>query len=103
MFVAVYRWKLKPGHEASFQAGWERITLLAREQCGSGGSALFRDKEGTWVGIARWPDRAAREACFSKGPLDAEASAAMKNAVAEVLPDMELDAVSNLWADLPPA
>ena len=42
MFVVVYRWRLKPGHEAQFARDWRDVTLLAREKYGSGGSSLFK-------------------------------------------------------------
>lgn len=98
MFVAVYRWRLQPGREEQFRQGWRRITDLARERCGSGGSCLFRAADGTWVAIARWPDRAARAACFEKGSLDPEASALMNEAIVERLADLELEAVDDAWA-----
>ena len=101
MFVAVYRWRLKPGLEEQFRRGWCRITELARERCGSGGSALFRAADGSWVAIARWPDRAAREACFAEGPLDLQAAALMNDAIAERLPELELEAVDDLWTSIP--
>jgi hypothetical protein len=98
MFVAVYRWRLKPGMDEQFCRGWRRITDLVRERCGSGGSCLFRAADGTWVAIARWPDRAARTTCFEKGSLDPEASALMREAVAERFEDLELEAVDDRWA-----
>ena len=102
MFVAIYRWRLRPGREAEFRDGWRRITEAARARCGSGGSALFRDGDGTWVAIARWPSRAAREACFAAGSLDPEASAMMRGAVAEALPDVDLEGDLDLWAPFGP-
>jgi len=98
MFVAVYRWRLEPGMEEQFRRGWARITDVARERCGSGGSSLFRAADGTWVAIARWPDRAARTTCFDKGPLDPEAFALMQEAIAERFETMELECVDDRWA-----
>ncbi len=103
MFVAIYRWRLKPGHEERFRSGWARITDLARERCGSGGSSLFDAGDGTWVAIARWPDRAARERCFAAGPLDIAATAQMRAAILEALPDLELDSVDDRWTGFPPS
>ena len=101
MFVAVYRWRLHPGREAQFREGWSRITELARERCGSGGSALFREADGTWCAIARWPTADDRERCFAKGSLDPEASRLMREAVAEALPNLELELDTDLWAPIP--
>lgn len=100
MFVAIYRWRLHPGQEEVFREGWRRITELACGRCGSGGSALFRDRDGTWVAIARWPSREARERCFAGGSLDAEASALMRAATAAKLPDLELEGDTDLWRPL---
>jgi heme-degrading monooxygenase HmoA len=101
MFVAVYRWRLKPGMEEQFRQGWRQITQLAREGHGSHGSCLFKAADGTWVGIARWPDREARAAFFAQGSRAPEASALMREATLERLEDMELEEVDNLWAPFP--
>jgi len=99
MFVAIYRWRLKPGAEAHFEQGWRRITLIARERCGSFGSSLFREPAtGHLVAIACWPDRAARDACFASGSLDPLATQAMRESVAEAFPDRELALISAEWA-----
>ncbi|XXF75409.1 hypothetical protein P2318_20320 [Myxococcaceae bacterium GXIMD 01537] len=101
MFVAVYRWRLKPGMEEQFREGWRRTTVLAGERCGSGGSTLFRAADGTWVAIARWPEREARTRCFEKGSLDPEASELMRAAVAEAFPTLEMESTDDLWASFP--
>ncbi len=97
MFVVLYRMRLKTGQEESFQRGWTRITELAAADGGSLGSALFRESDGTWVAIARWPTREMRESYFSKGSPDPEASRLMHDATAEALPEVELSEVLNLW------
>jgi len=101
MFVAVYRWRLRAGQEDRFREGWSKITKAARDRCGSGGSALFREADGTWCAVARWPSREAREACFGAGPLDTEARAMMRDAIEESLPGLELEMDTDLWAPLP--
>lgn len=100
MFVAVYRWRLHPEREAQFREGWSRITRIAREQCGSGGSALFREMDGTWCAIARWPSADTRARCFASGSLDPEASELMRQAVIEALPGLEMELDTDLWAPL---
>ena len=97
MFVTVYRWRLKPGQEEQFRVGWRRITELARERCGSLGSALFRAQDGSWVAIARWPEREARTRCFERGSLDPEASLRMREAILEKFEDLELESSDDLW------
>jgi hypothetical protein len=100
MFVAIYRWRLHPERESDFVANWQRITLDGLAG-GSGGSSLFRDAQGTWVAIARWPSREARDRFFRKldGSSDeSEMSKRARLAVIERLPDEELDSVLDCWA-----
>jgi len=35
MFIALYRWKLKPGKEDQFRKAWSEVTVAIRENCGS--------------------------------------------------------------------
>jgi heme-degrading monooxygenase HmoA len=97
MFVAVYRWRLKHGLEEQFREAWHRTTMVAREQCGSLGSALFRAQDGSWVAIARWPDREARTRCFERGALDTKAHQLMREAILEKFEDLELESSDDLW------
>ena len=100
MFVAIYRWRLHPQREQDFVANWQRITLGGLA-CGSGGSSLFRNAQGIWVAIARWPSRAARDRFFREldGSSDeSEMSKRARLAVIERLPDEELDSVLDCWA-----
>jgi hypothetical protein len=94
MFAAIYRWRLKPGEESAFQAGWARITELAKARCGSYGSSLFRASDGSWAAIALWPDREARTRCFAGASLDDAADALMRGAIDQTLADFELDSVA---------
>jgi len=104
MFVAIYRWRVHPELQDAFVAAWSHITSLYRERYDSGGSSLFRDRDGTFVGIARWQNRAARERAFAAGPMDPARSAIMRAATIEMLPDMELDLVDDQWVfPMPPA
>ncbi len=98
MFVALYRWRIRPGHEDAFRDAWHRMTELVRERCTSGGSALFRDADGTFVAIARWESRDAWRRCFANGALDAALATRMSDAVLERLPHAELDGLDDLWA-----
>jgi hypothetical protein len=63
MFVAIYRWRLRPGMESQFVDGWERVTRAIYGQCGSYGSRLHKCEDGTWLAYARWPDAATRDRC----------------------------------------
>ncbi len=63
MFAIVYEWVVPPEREQDFVDGWTSATRLIREQCGSFGSRLHRADHGRWIGYARWPSLAARDAC----------------------------------------
>jgi heme-degrading monooxygenase HmoA len=98
VFVALYRWRIRPGREDDFRDAWRRMTELVRERCKSGGSALFRDGDGTFVAIARWESPDAWRRCFADGTPDAALAARMSNAVLERLPAAELEGLDDLWA-----
>ncbi|WP_329741169.1 antibiotic biosynthesis monooxygenase [Dyella sp. A6] len=103
MFVAIYRWRLHPGLEQDFIANWQAITALGLA-AGSGGSSLFRDADGCWVAIARWPSREARTAFFAQlaaEAIDPALGERARQAVIERFPDQELEPVRDMWSVLP--
>jgi quinol monooxygenase YgiN len=82
MFVALYRWRVKPGREAEFRAAWVAVTEATYRTYGSLGSRLHRDADGAWVAYAQWPSRAAWEAAWTQGkPADPAATATMRDCV----------------------
>ena len=90
MFIAIYRWKLKPGKEEQFRAAWSKVTLAIRENCGSLGSRLHKAEDGTWAAYAQWPSK---ELWQEDRTLDAETNIArqkMREAVEEKLPGFHL-------------
>jgi hypothetical protein len=101
VFVVVYRWRLKPGCEDQFARDWRDITLVAREKFGSGGSSLFAAHDGSYVAIARWPDRESRERFTArKDTLTSAARARMNAAIEQDFPPLELDTLQDLWAPI---
>lgn len=100
MFVAIYRWRLHGELERDFVDNWQRITQLGLA-AGSGGSSLFKDQEGSWVAIARWPSREAREQFFQQmagddTQLDRRERAAL--AIIERFSPQELESVLDCWS-----
>ena len=95
----LYRWRLRPGAEARFAAAWTEATqaLLGR---GSLGSRLHRGDDGLWYAYAQWPSVAARAAAFAATPA-ATAGAAMRECVAEALPEVALAPVADFLQPLP--
>lgn len=93
-FVVLYRWRLHPGSEDAFVHAWSRTTDLLRAR-GSLGSRLHRGSDGLWYGYAQWPSAQARAQAFALGAADDAASARMKEAIAESLPEIVLDPVAD--------
>jgi heme-degrading monooxygenase HmoA len=90
MFVVVYGWRVKPGKENQFREGWRRATEAIVKRYGSYGSRLHRADDGRFVAYAMWPDEAAWQAFFdNKTPSDPQASALVRDAVAEETPGGE--------------
>jgi hypothetical protein len=92
--VVLYRWRLHAGQETSFIDAWSRITVLLRSRCGSLGSRLHRGSDGLWYGYAQWPSEAARQIAFAQS-IDPAASAQMRSAIAESLPEVLLEPVAD--------
>ena len=61
MFAVIYRWKLVPGREATFEEGWRAGTAAIAREFGGWGSRLHRGDDGVAVAYAQWPDRATWE------------------------------------------
>ena len=57
MFIAIYRWKIKPGMEKQFQESWHTRTETIYRECGSLGSRLHLMEDGTWLAYAQWPGK----------------------------------------------
>ena len=92
--VVMYRWRLHPRMEASFVESWSRVTELLRNRAGSLGSRLHRGSDGLWYGYAQWPSAEVRQHAFSQA-LDPTASAQMRAAIAESLPEIMLEPVAD--------
>lgn len=61
--AVLYRWTIKTGREAEFEAAWAEATRLIHESCGSYGANLHVDSQGDYVSYALWPSEEARQAC----------------------------------------
>ena len=96
MFIVIYRWRLKDGHEDTFLQGWHEMTESIYRLRGSLGSRLHQSNDGTWVAYAQWPDeetwRKAREAGTANEP----ASQKMREGSAEFLSEEHLRVVDDL-------
>ncbi len=57
MFAVLYRWRIIPGKEASFEKGWRAGTRAISKEFGGWGSRLHRGEDGCFYAYAQWPDR----------------------------------------------
>lgn len=90
-FAVLYCWRLVEGREQEFADAWARVTEAIRHERGGLGSCLHRAQDGTWVAYARWPDRAAWQRSREAGPVDAQASRRMAEAIAETFEPVPLE------------
>ncbi|MFT6462775.1 MAG: RimJ/RimL family protein N-acetyltransferase [Maricaulis maris] len=63
--AVLYRWKLKPGRSAEFEAAWAEGTRRIHDTCGSHGAALHKGEDGLYWSYAAWPGEDTRTACFA--------------------------------------
>jgi heme-degrading monooxygenase HmoA len=91
MFVVLYRWRIREGHEEEFVEAWSRTSDVYLKELGSLGSRLHRGSDGLWYSYAQWLSEQARQDAFSNRTVDAGASACMERAIAERFPPVVLD------------
>lgn len=98
MFTVIYLFDVKPDREEEFLASWAFITKEFIRTRGSLGSRMHKDKEGRYVAIALWPDRATWESKPQEpSPELTAARTTMMRACEIVRTDKELDTVLDLW------
>ena len=102
MYVAIYRWRVKPGKEAQFREAWRRGTRAITRIYGSRGSRLHRDREGRFLGYALWPDEASWQRAFDARMVydDPQARAMFIDALEEDSRPGELIAAMEVLVDL---
>jgi len=92
-FAVIYRWRLHAGAEEAFVEAWSRVSERLLAERGSLGSRLHRGPDGVWYSYAQWPSAEARERAFAAGAVDPEASARMREAISQTLPEIVLQPV----------
>jgi len=94
-FAVLYRWRLREGAQESFERAWSRVSELLLTERGSLGSRLHRGPDGLWYSYAQWPSAEARDRAFALGPIEPQAMRQMSEAIAESLPEIILESVSD--------
>jgi quinol monooxygenase YgiN len=63
MFVVTYSVQVRPDQRQPFFVCWRTIAEAKRDHCGSLGSELFAQTDGTFAVLEKWPDKTSHEAC----------------------------------------
>ena len=90
-FVAVYRWRVAPEHEAEFRKVWIETTEALSENGGLG-SLLGRAPDGTLCAVALWPSAEARTRALETTPEGAPWPPS------ERLESITMDVMDDMWA-----
>ena len=97
MFVVAFRDTVRPEDEEDDIDAWRAVTIAARDDGGSLGSALVRLGPGDFLAVARWPDAEARRRFFD-GPARVEADRQrLRDLVIASDPAREGDCIVSLW------
>lgn len=99
-FCAIYRWRLHPGSEDAFVQAWSRVTELLLTERGSLGSRLHRGPDDIWYSYTQWPSATAKAEGLARPSVDPEAWRQLRAAIAETLPELILEPVSDFLAPL---
>ena len=84
MFAVIYRWRVIPGMEAQFEAGWKRGTAAIAREFGGWGSRLHGAGDGVYIAYAQWPDEETWRKATAQGMRhsDTEAASMYRAAIA---------------------
>ena len=91
----IYRFRVKEGREDEFVQAWSTVTTKLRDQRGALGSRLHRGADGLWYAYAQWPSVEAKSKAFEGPPVDAEASAQMRELTEGTFPEIVLEPVAD--------
>jgi heme-degrading monooxygenase HmoA len=92
MFVALYRWRIKPNLERQFIEAWSERTAYLREKYDSLGSRLHRGNDGIFYAYAQWKSAEQRRQAFqAESENISEAAEKMRDAIEESFPETELE------------
>lgn len=100
VFCAIYRWRLHAGSEEAFIEAWSKITRLLLTERGSLGSRLHRGPDNIWYSYTQWPSAAVKAEGLTRPSVDPEAWQQLRSSIAESLPELILEPVSDFLEPL---
>lgn len=66
MFAVIYKFKLQPHQEKTYQWHWKKVANFFINHRGAIGSCLHKGDDGIWIAYSRWPDKTTRDASWTK-------------------------------------
>ena len=97
-YAVLYVFEVIPDQVDEFKSAWEAVTIAIKEQCGSGGSRLYKSESGTFWAHALWPSREAMQSASLEG---AEELLANRQRMVEACSNIEAigegDIVADFW------
>ena len=97
--AVLYVFEVLPDQAAEFESAWEDVTLAIKEQCGSGGSRLYKSGSGTYWAHALWPSREAMQSASLEGADELLANRKrMVDACSNIEAIGEWDVVADFWS-----
>ena len=96
--AVLYIFEVLPDMESEFQSAWEAVTIAIKEQCGGGGSRLYKSDNGTFWAHALWPSREAMQSASLEGAGDLLANRQrMVDACSNIQAMGQGDLVADYW------
>ena len=97
--AVLYVFEVLPDQASEFESAWEAVTVAIKEQCGSGGSRLYKSDSWTYWAHALWPSREAMQSASLEG---AEQLLANRQRMVEACSNIEAigegDLVADFWS-----
>jgi len=99
MYAVLYRWRLKSGHESSFETAWADRTEEIKKEHGALGSRLHRADDGSFIAYAQWPSRESWEEASSTAGANSPSSLTMKEATESFEIVARMDVIKDLLVE----
>ena len=94
--AVLYVFEVLPDQSDEFESAWAAVTVAIKEQCGSGGSRLYKSDNGTYWAHALWPSKEAMQSASLEG---AEELLANRQRMVEACSNIEAIGEGNVVSD----
>lgn len=101
MFIAIYQFDVKPGHEKTFVENWKIVTKAIYRHRGSLGSRLHRTSTGAYIAYAQWPSQKQFECEIPLPPEAQRARDRLKQSCTRQTLEFGMNVVADLLREFP--